>query len=286
MASLGRTNEKVCVRSFRRNKTFQPAFQYSFLRKSKIHPDDDHKNSKKNVILFALLLSVICSTMISAAAVGLKGFQMANMELDRKINILKAVDLIGTQKPAKERINDLYDAHIKAVMVDDQGKIIDTEIPHFLNLYFYVDNDLIKGYILPINSRGLWGKIQGYLAFEPDGRTVSGFSVFSHSETPGLGGEIESAWFQKNFKGKKILNAQNQFVSVGIAKGKAENLPQDLQSHYVDGISGATLTGKYLSEGIKQTLVKYDSVSITFRQRRLKAQKAAPQKETSPKAIN
>ena len=68
------------------------------------------------------------------------------------------------------------------------------------------------------------------------------------------------------------MNSQDKFVSVGIAKGKAENLPKDLQSHYVDGISGATLTGKYLSEGIKETLMKYDSVSISFRQKGLKPQ--------------
>lgn len=232
-----------------------------------------NKNSKKNVILFALGLSVFCSLIITAAAVGLKGFQMANMELDKKINILKAADLIGNKKPAKEEINTLYDTHIKAVMVDGQGKILKTYVPSALNLYLIQEKGAVKGYILPINTRGLWGKIQGYLAFETDGQTVSGFSIFSHSETPGLGGEIESAWFQKNFKGKKILNSQNKFVSVGIAKGKVENLPEDKQSHYVDGISGATLTGRFLSEGIKQTLIKYDSVSITFRQKQLKTQK-------------
>ncbi|MBU1343805.1 MAG: FMN-binding protein [Proteobacteria bacterium] len=233
--------------------------------------DKTDKNSKKNVIVFALLLSVICSLMITAAAVGLKGFQTINMELDKKINILKAADLIGDKKPSKKEINELYHAHIKEVMVDGQGNIIETWAPNSLNLYFYQDNNQIKGYIIPINTRGLWGKIYGYLAFENDGQTVSGFSVFSHSETPGLGGEIESAWFQKNFKGKKILNSKNKFVSVGIAKGKAQNLPRDLQDNYVDGISGATLTGKYLSQGIKETLVKYDSVSVTFRQKQLKA---------------
>ena len=238
--------------------------------------DTTDKNSKKNVVLFALLLSVICSLMITAAAVGLKGFQMANMELDKKINILKAADLIGKKKPSKEKINELYNAHIREVMVDDQGKIIETYVPDSLNLYFFQEDGqegAVKGYILPINTRGLWGKIQGYLAFENDGQTVSGFSIFSHSETPGLGGEIESAWFQKSFKGKKILNSENKFVSVGIAKGKAANLPKDKQAHYVDGISGATLTGKYLSQGIKQTLIKYDSVSITFRQKQLKTKK-------------
>lgn len=231
------------------------------------------KNSKKNVVLFALLLSVICSLMITAAAVGLKEFQMANMELDKKINILKAANLIPHKKPSKNKINELYTAHIKDVMVDDKGKIIESYAPNSLNLYFFQKEGVINGYILPINTRGLWGRIQGYLAFENDGQTVSGFSIFSHSETPGLGGEIESAWFQKNFNGKKIINAENKFVSVGIAKGKVSNLPEDQQAHYVDGISGATLTGKYLSQGIKQTLVKYDSVSITFRQKQLKARK-------------
>lgn len=228
------------------------------------------KNSKKNVIVFALLVSVICSLLITVSAVGLKGFQIANMELDKKINILKAASLIDKDRPSRKQINEMYDARIKEVVVDQQGNVIENDGPHSLHLYFYQQDGIIQGYILPINTRGLWGKIQGYLAFENDGQTVSGFSVFSHSETPGLGGEIESAWFRKNFKGKKILNAQNEFVSIGIAKGKSSNLPKDEQAHYVDGISGATLTGRYLSEGIKQTLVKYDPVSVTFRQKQLK----------------
>ncbi len=239
--------------------------------------DTPNKNSRPRVILFALLTSVICSVLITVAAVGLKGFQQANMELDRKANVLKAANLIQGKKPRKNIINHLYDTHIVNVMVDSQGKIIETYTPTALNLYFIRESATpdaaIQGYILPVNTRGLWGKIKGYLAFENDGQTVSGFSVFSHSETPGLGGEIESSWFRKSFEGKKILNSQDKFVSVGIAKGKTENLPQDLQDHYVDGISGATLTGKYLSEGIKQTLEKYDAVSITFRQKQLKPTK-------------
>ncbi len=232
------------------------------------------KNSKKNVILFALLTSVICSVLITLSAVGLKGFQDRNIELDRKINVLKAANIVGEKKPDKDHINTLYETHIKEVSVDEQGKILSTDIPQSLHLYIIQDDNMMTGYILPINTRGLWGKIQGYLAFENDGQTVSGFSVFSHSETPGLGGEIESNWFQKNFKGKKILNSQNKFVSVGIAKGKVKNMPKNIQAHYVDGISGATLTGKYLSTGIKQTLEKYEAVSITFRQKQLKAKES------------
>ena len=195
------------------------------------------KNSRINVIKFALLVSFICSLLITGAAGGLKKFQLENIELDKKINLLKAANLIDQKnKPSKEEIKRLYDTHIQAIIVDSQGKILEADNQESLHLYFYKTEDVIQGYILPISSRGLWGKIHGYLAFENDGQTVSGFSVFSHSETPGLGGEIESAWFQKNFKGKKILNSQNKFVSVGIAKGKVANLPEKDRENYVDGI--------------------------------------------------
>ncbi len=230
------------------------------------------KNSKKNVILFALVMSLVCSLLITAAAGGLKGFQQENIELDKKINLLKAASLLDPEKNlSKQEIIALYDTHIQEKAVDSQGNLLETGSPDALGLYYYKSAGVIQGYILPITTRGLWGKIQGYLAFENDGQTVSGFSVFSHSETPGLGGEIESAWFQNNFKGKKILNSQNEFVSVGIAKGKAENLPEKEQAHQVDGISGATLTGAYLSQGIKSTLRQYEPVSITFRQKHLTA---------------
>nr|WP_319396544.1 FMN-binding protein [uncultured Desulfobacter sp.] len=243
------------------------------------------KNSKAHVILFALILSVVCSLLITAAATGFKARQQENMALDKKVNLLRAAGLVATgEKPEKETISALYDERIEEVVVNREGQVMETQDTDSMHLYFVHargagdshDLNNISGYIVPINTRGLWGKIHGYLAFENDGETVSGFSVFSHSETPGLGGEIESAWFQKNFKGKKILNSQDKFVSIGIAKGKAGELPKDKQTNYVDGISGATLTGRYLSEGIKNTLMKYEGVSVTFRQKQLKAEGAGP----------
>ena len=235
----------------------------------------DKKKTTFRVICFALGLSLVCSLLITVAANGLKHFQEENMILDKKVNILRAANILAGKKPSREEINRLYNEHIQDILVDRDGRILNSpsaaEDPDsVMHLYFYRTGDVVDGYILPINTRGLWGKIRGYLAFESDGQTVSGFSVFSHSETPGLGGEIESRWFRSNFKGKKILNAKNEFVSVGIAKGKVENLPPGLQDHYVDGISGATLTGKYLSQGIRSTLERYEALSVTFRQKRLK----------------
>ena len=41
-------------------------------------------------------------------------------------------------------------------------------------------------------------------AIEPDGITAKGITFYAHKETPGLGGEVDKAWFQDNFIGKKI----------------------------------------------------------------------------------
>jgi len=120
--------------------------------------------------------------------------------------------------------------------------------------------------VIPINTRGLWGKIHGYLALKNDGATIAGFTVYQHNETPGLGGEIETAWFQKNFIDKKIVSREGDFISIKIAKGPVTAaIPEDQQQHYVDGISGATLTGKFLTSGFETILSSYEPVSVRFR---------------------
>jgi Na+-transporting NADH:ubiquinone oxidoreductase subunit C len=104
------------------------------------------------------------------------------------------------------------------------------------------------------------------MAIENDGKTVAGFSVYSHNETPGLGGEIEKPWFQSNFVGKQIVDASGDFAPIGIAKGKvADTIAVEQQANYVDGISGATLTGKYLTGGLREVLLAYEGLSERFR---------------------
>lgn len=227
------------------------------------------KNSRVYVVFFALIVALVFSVLITSAATMLKPLHQQNRILDKKTNLLEAANLLPeNERLTPEKIQTIYDTHIREVYADPRGQILKNATGDSLQLYLIHTDQQVQGYIVPITTRGLWGKIHGYLAFESDGETVAGFSVYSHSETPGLGGEIESQWFQDNFKGKKILNAHNQLVSVSIAKGKSENLPENLQDHYVDGISGATLTGRYLSEGLEETLTQYEPVSIIFRQKK------------------
>jgi len=224
-------------------------------------------------ILFAAVLCLVCSILLTAASTGLQPLQQKNMLIDRRKNILKAVHLVEENKKyTPDEIARLYDDNIKRLKVDAFGRVAHeiVEGDKVLPLYLYEKNKgEVEAYIIPIDARGLWGRIFGYVAIEKDGSTISGFTVYKHSETPGLGGEIEQDWFRKNFVGKKVINQAGDFVSITVAKGKvAESIPKEKQVNHVDGISGATLTGKFFSKSMKDTLAEYEPVSIQFRDNR------------------
>jgi len=220
-------------------------------------------------IVFAIVLAIVSSLLLAIVTTGLKTYQIKNIQIDKQKNILLAMGLIDDNtKYSNSEIEEFYNKNIKTLFTDETGHIDNNEenTKKRLPIYIYQKNDNIDGYIIPINAKGLWGKINGYMALKNDGSTIVGFTVYKHQETPGLGGEIESKWFRKNFHEKKIINQAGDFVSIGIAKGKVnDQIAKDKQINYVDGISGATLTGKYLSESFKDILSEYETVSLKFR---------------------
>ena len=222
-------------------------------------------------ILFSVVVSLTCGSLLTLASTGLKDYHLRNMMIDRQKNVLKSVGLYPDRRPlAPEQIEHVYAESIKPMWIDSRGELVE---PHQrregdLPVYLYLEQGRIQRYAIPVDCRGLWGKIQGYLALNKDGATVAGFTVYNHSETPGLGGEIATDWFQKNFEGQKIIDDQGNFVSISIAKGKIQDrVPAALRDNAVDGISGATLTGKFLSAGLKETLGRYEIISKTFRKK-------------------
>ena len=140
--------------------------------------------------------------------------------------------------------------------------------PKLKLLYLYeVDNE-VKAYIIPIQGYGLWGLIYGYIALQSDLETVKDIRFYKHQETPGLGGECSQPWFTNKFKGKKILNNTGDFVSVGIAKGKASDSYNKKELvHYVDGISGGTITTKGITNFLKKDLAQYEPYFAILRKK-------------------
>ena len=224
-----------------------------------------HKNSY--VFFFAAVVTISCSILLAAAANLLKDRQQENIALDIQKNILASAGL-GSSEMERQEILKLYNEYIRSMVVDRSGKeITDKKVEQLdpktdvdlLPLYYAEENGKILAYIVPISGKGLWSTIYGYLALEKDLNTVKGITFYQHGETPGLGGEIEKEWFSDNFKGKKIISTDGKLASITVLKGKVQGrIPDNQVDHYVDGISGSTLTGNGLTQFLKEDLKTYE----------------------------
>jgi len=74
----------------------------------------DNKNSPLNVLTLAVVLCVVCSLVVSTAAVGLKSFQDANVTLDRKANLLSVTGFedLGSAEDINELFGERFDIEI------------------------------------------------------------------------------------------------------------------------------------------------------------------------------
>ena len=209
------------------------------------------------VLSFMAGITIILGFMLSFAAASLKDKQDFNIEIDMKKNILSSLNIPAdqSQKLSQSDIQKLYDEEITTLNIDESGMKSDDGA---LRVYIAMDGVRPTGYSIPISGKGLWSTIYGYIALEPDGKTVKGITFYQHGETPGLGGELEKDWFTSNYKGKHIYNEEGELVSIEIVKGQVNQ--NDINAiHQVDGISGSTLTGRGMNKFIARDLNIYKS---------------------------
>jgi Na+-transporting NADH:ubiquinone oxidoreductase subunit C len=178
-------------------------------------------------LVFAAVVCISCSLLLSGTAAGLKTRQLANEQFDVKRNIVKAfgIDIGAMTRP-----------EIEATFEDHVAEETAGELP----LYTWTEDgaDQPSKYAFPISGKGLWSMMYGYLSLEADLETIAGISFYKHGETPGLGAEIEKPWFQSQFTGKKLYAGGRPTDFLVTKPGYASG------DTAVDGISGATLTGK------------------------------------------
>ena len=107
------------------------------------------------------------------------------------------------------------------------------------------DGDEIRQLVLPVHGYGLWSTLYGFIALENDLNTIKGLRFYEQGETPGLGGEVDNPKWRQQWKGKRIFD-DNGELKIQVIHGHVTH--NDPEADYkVDGISGATLTSKGVS---------------------------------------
>lgn len=237
------------------------------------------KDTKSNALWVALVLCLVCSVLVTVAAIGLRPTQQAAKLDDKRKNILRVVglyepgvDIDAAFAQITPKIVDLasgewatdidparYDQYAAAKDPAQGGRVIpgDEDIakikfkPRYATVYALNHPDgTLKTVILPVHGYGLWSTMYGFLAVEADGNTVVGINFYQHGETPGLGGEVDNPKWKSLWLGKRIYDTQGQ-VALHLVKGGA-NSESPQFAHQVDALAGATLT----SDGVSH-LIEY-----------------------------
>lgn len=226
-------------------------------------------SSNTYTIIYASVVVIIVAFLLAFISKALEPQSMANVRIDKKSQILAALNIRGIDK---SEVENTYNQVIVADKIiasdgsvvkdgaskDKDGFAVEDKNISADNLPLYVCN--VNGetkYVMPMTGKGLWDAIWGYVAVNADKTTIYGV-YFSHKgETAGLGAIItEYEKFQKQFEGKQLLNADKSAVAISVAKkGKyVEGLTDESRC---DAITGATLTCDGVNNMLHDCLSRY-----------------------------
>ncbi len=225
------------------------------------------------IIGFAGAVCVFCSIFVAGSAVALKEKQELNAVVDKQTQVLKVAGLVKEgEKIAAAEVGKRFEENLVPRVVDlTTGEYVDdvdakafdmdaamkdpaqsTDAPaneakvkrlpkQGLVYELKGEGDRIEAIIIPVEGKGLWSTLKGFIALEPDTTTVAGLTFYSHAETPGLGGEVDNPKWKALWPGRKVFD-DNWNAKLEVIKGQAGPAAED--PFRVDGLSGATLTSR------------------------------------------
>ncbi|MGN0069217.1 MAG: NADH:ubiquinone reductase (Na(+)-transporting) subunit C [Prevotella sp.] len=222
-------------------------------------------NSNTYTIVYSALLVIVVAFLLAFVFQTLKPLQDDNVKLDKKKQILAALNLRNlADQDAYEKYKEMV---VADEIIDAKGTVTapgaqggendgfrlnsaDMKQGHFALYVCKVDGQ--TKYVIPVYGMGLWGAISGYIAIDEDKETVFG-AYFNHeSETAGLGAEIkdDTSW-QESFRGKKLFGEGGREIALAVVKKK------DNEATQVDAITGATLTSDGVTAMLRDCLGAY-----------------------------
>lgn len=239
------------------------------------------RDSIGNTLFVAVVVSLVCSILVAGIAVTLKPKQVSNAQEFRQRIILEVAGLMRPGADIDELSRKIEPRMVELAsgdyvespdpeefdpVVAAKGAETGSGIPPPLDIaklrrralhapvYLVRPDDRVEQVILPVYGPGLWSTIRGYLALATDGTTVTGLRFYNHGETPGLGDQIDDPDWLRQWEGKQIFGPDGE-PRIEVVRGlvRTDAAPQriDNAQFQVDGLSGATLTGRGVTQLIR-----------------------------------
>jgi Na+-transporting NADH:ubiquinone oxidoreductase subunit C len=249
--------------------------------------------SNKQTLIVATCLCLVCSVMVSTAAVVLRPAQQIQKLLDIQKNILKVagiydktlkvdsqfkvvepvlIELAGKRPritdPSEEGINlKTYDPRKAAKKEHDSVEVNPPgSLPQIARREIYTiayeirkEDGNLDQVILPIYGKGLWSTLYGFIAVDADGQTIRGITFYEHGETPGLGGEVDNpVW-------KAVWTGKSAFAASDIAAASFDHLPTPTVKVAKGEVTANTPQAEFRVDGLSGATITSNGVTSFVR---------------------
>ncbi|PRY76596.1 Na+-transporting NADH:ubiquinone oxidoreductase subunit C [Yoonia maritima] len=220
-------------------------------------------DSVPKTVFVAVVLCLIASMIVSAAAVTLRPLQEINALKDKQVNILQVAgiydpdaDVLESFAAFEPQVLELstgtFTDEFDPATFDDRAAANDPETSvaldddpagivrqaEYVTVYLLRDeNGDIDKLILPIHGYGLWSTLYGFIALEENGNDIYGLQFYEHAETPGLGAEVDNPRWKALWNGKRLADDDGT-LQISVSK----TVPAAGDDYHIDALAGATLT--------------------------------------------
>jgi Na+-transporting NADH:ubiquinone oxidoreductase subunit C len=227
-------------------------------------------------LLVAAGVALFCSAIVSIAVHTLRPLQLAFDSLERNRAVLVAANLLPS--------GEISDREIVARFLDLDARVVDLDTGWFRSgldahaydhwqqrdedqaaveagpgdvpgpatngrnvpVYLVRKADGFEQIVLPVDGRGMWSAIYGYIGLDEDLNTITGVIFHRHGETPGIGDRIQDRSWLATWQGKQIRD-DDRILRFRVAKGASGPFE-------VDVVSGASVTTEATGEIVRNWL--------------------------------
>ena len=238
-------------------------------------------DSPLKAVVVVVAVALVCSIMVSGAAIALRPIQQKNQLVEKSRNIvalsglvdagaaLSSDDILAAVEQLDRRIIDIssgeFDDTLDPLEFDSREAVGDAElgiaVPPELDqaslgrrsryevVHLVWEDGALRRVILPIWGQGMWSTLYGYVALEADLNTIGAATFYEQAETAGLGDQITNQSWLVLWEGRQIYGSGGDLrfrIAAGpvVAGSPAAN-------YEVDGLTGATVTGNAVTRIVR-----------------------------------
>jgi Na+-transporting NADH:ubiquinone oxidoreductase subunit C len=197
----------------------------------------------RDKVWYPVLYMFVATAFFSAILIGLARFSRDRVEANQRLSVEKAVlEALPIELPPEASSIELHRIFLERVTGPSATAG---------SAYVLPEGDKVVAYAVPLEGKGYWDTIRGFIGIASDRKTVTGISFYEQNETPGLGAEIVQPPFREQFVGKRIAEGDRPlgFLPAGSALGESE----------VHAITGATQTSTRVEKIINEDLAGWRS---------------------------